>query len=118
LPKLNHATAVLGFTGETLPYRDSPDSEERPLTFRDLAAMTLGHVDPQEPLGAEMKSRIFGLTMKFYGRNGKVDLTVEEAALIKERAGKALSSPLAYGRMCEWLEGNEQTVPETGDHSE
>lgn len=116
--RLDHSTPVLGFTGEELLNRDTPESAPRPLTFRDLVIMALNQTEAQEQMGAELKARIFGLSMKFY-RGSKVSLTVDEAALIKERAGKQLS-PLAYGRLCQWLEGEEQTVfgPDDGDDEE
>lgn len=109
MPKLHHDTVVLGFAGEELSYRDGPDAEPRPLTFRDLAFIALDFLDPGEAMGPEMKGRIFGLTMKFFAPGTILDLAVEDAALVKDRAGKALN-PLAYGRLCEWLEGDPQRV--------
>lgn len=109
--RLDHTEPVLGYDGERLRSRDNADSPERDLTFRDLAAMALGFADERD--GAELKARIFGLALKFY-RGNKVSLTVDEASLLKDRAGRALSA-MAYGRLCQWVEGEPQVGGDAED---
>lgn len=111
--RLNHADVVLGYDGE--PIIQNIGDDETPVrvqaTFRDLSLIALGHVDPTMP--AEKKARIFSLALKFH-RGKFISLTVDEAALLKDMGGVALS-PLAFGRLSEWLEGKPQTVASDED---
>lgn len=106
--RLNHADVVLDFEGN--PVRDRPPSPDypdpKPVTFRDVAMMALNSVPAD--IGAERKARVFALATKFY-RGKFVKLTSEEATLLKECGGEGLT-PLAFGRLCEWVEGEPQTV--------
>lgn len=108
--RLNHSVVIVDFIGNPMK------SGENDLTFRDLVIMTINNGDPNERIGAEKKAKIFGLCTKFY-RGKFVNLTVDEAALIKERAGE-LATPMAYGRLCEWLEGEEQFMATDVEESE
>lgn len=119
--RLNHQKKVLGFDGNPIPQwkmdevgRPERDSEGKlinkgDLTFRDVAIMALAGQDPNETIGAELKARLYGLTVKFY-KGKHLNLTAEEGAMLKERAGKTLST-LAYGRLCEWVEGDDPALP-------
>lgn len=100
--RLDHSQEVLNLDGTPLRQNDQV------LTFKDLAIHALGMENPQEQLGAEKKARCYQTTLKFL-RGNKVKLTVEEAALIKERAGVTLGT-LVYGRLCDWIEGKEPVV--------
>lgn len=108
--RLNHADVVLTYEG--IPMLNDPDPEKaEPVTFHDLAMVALSYTEPDT--GAERKSKIFGLSLKFY--KGKfVKLTVDEAALLKDQGGKALSA-IAFGRLCEWLEGQTPVVASDED---
>lgn len=114
---LDHSQVVLNFDGE--PLRENVGTLESPkirdLTFHSLAITSLMMSAPNEHLGAEAKARSYLLTGKFYKGN-LITLTVDEAAFLKDRAGKVLSSVLAYGRFCDWLEGVQQR--EVSDENE
>lgn len=111
--RLNHQDIILDFEGNPVPFTNEPGSA--PSTFRDLAMVALTYNSPD--LAAEKKSRMFGMSHKFY--QGKfARLTVEEGSLLKEMAGHTLT-PLAYGRLCEWVEGRPQFVgTDNGDPDE
>jgi hypothetical protein len=79
---------------------ETPDG---PLTFRAVFDQALNSSAPNEVTPAEKKSKQFALTLKLYASN-EVDLTVDEASLIKERVGLIWTSPLIYGRVCELLD--------------
>ena len=73
------------------------------VTLRDLIAMSLNQ-NREEILTAEDKARCFALGVKLWGNNkGILEVSVDEAAFLKERAGKNLA-PLGYGRVCEAIE--------------
>jgi hypothetical protein len=79
---------------------ETPDG---PLTFRAVFDNALNSVVANEVIPAEKKSKQFALTLKLYG-SSEVDVTVDEAALIKKRVGLIYTSPLVYGRVCELLD--------------
>lgn len=119
--KLDHSELVLDLEGKPIPQWDTnelgqPKTDGKgglvskgDLTMRDAAIAALSSQDPKETIGAELKARIFSLSIKFY-KGRKINLTIEEAALLKERAGGTLSM-LVYGRLCEWLEGETPALP-------
>lgn len=111
--RLDHSEAVLDFNGDPIP--NGPDGAV--LTFKDLALSALSGPGPNENMGAEAKARCYQMSLKLL-RGKHVKLTVDEAAFIKERAGVLLTSSLVYGRLCDWVEGNEQAVASDEDESE
>jgi hypothetical protein len=109
MSRLNHSTAVLDLEGTPIPDVNGPkdsDGKPRPMNMRSLVMIALNSAAPQLPV--ERKVRVFEISTKFY--KGKyVKLTVDERTFIKEIGGPTMT-PMAYGRLCEWLEGNEQFV--------
>jgi hypothetical protein len=92
---------VLDYAKEGAPKPvETPDG---PLTFRAVFDQALNSSAPNEAIPAEKKSKQFALTLKLYASN-EVDLTVDGAALVKERVGIIYTSPLVYGRVCELLD--------------
>jgi len=89
-------------------------SEEEKVTFRSMCIMALNTVADEERMGAEAKAKCYQLSLKFFKKGKEVDLTVDEATFIKERAGKILSA-LAYGRLCDWIEGVDNDEDEVDD---
>lgn len=80
------------------------DSREgKALTLRDIFMTALNNNLPTEMLTMDQKVRSFDLSQRMSGST-TVDLTVEEAAYIKERVG-VFYAPLVYGRVCELLDG-------------
>jgi hypothetical protein len=50
----------------------------------------------------KLEAKFFQLSVKLY-KDKEIDLTVDEAALIKERV-RVTYGPLVYGRVCELLD--------------
>src|SRR5215813_9015789 len=74
-----------------------------PVTFRKVFATALNAFDEKERPTPEKMAQIYSLSVKLYSGD-EVDLTLEEAALIKECVGKVYN-PLVYGRTVDLLEG-------------
>lgn len=101
--RLTHTTVVLDFDGEPIPYADG-----EPMTFRDLAVLAL-NTPPPDVLSAEVRVLCYQLTGKFFhGKTAK--LSVDEGAFLKDRARAVILSPLWLGRLCDWVEGKEQSI--------
>lgn len=80
---------------------------EAPVTYRSVFATALNTVSDQDRPEPEQMAHIYALSVKLYSSN-EIDLTLEDATLIKERVGKVYN-PLVYGRTCDLLEGKEVT---------
>lgn len=104
--RLNHSDVVLDFEGAPLtePGPDGP----REVTFRAVALTALNGTGDREQMGAEDKARCFNISTKFF-RGKHVKLTVGEASFLQDRGGVMLT-PMAYGRLIEWIEGKPQAV--------
>ncbi len=113
--KLNHTVVVLTFDGNPCTENSGPGQPEHPLTMRSLVVNAINSEIPGGQTSAEEKARIYGLCIKLYSSNDIVILTVEEAALIKQRAGASLL-PLFYGRLCDWLENDAETESNETNH--
>ena len=74
-----------------------------PVTFRRVFATALNTFDENERPAPDQMAMIYALSVKLYTGN-EVDLSLEEAAFIKERVGKTFN-PLVYGRTVDLLEG-------------
>lgn len=74
-----------------------------PVTFRRVFTTALNLFEDKDRPEPDQMAMIYALSTKLYSGN-EVDLTLEEAALIKERVGKVYN-PLIYGRTCDLLEG-------------
>jgi hypothetical protein len=100
--------AILNEIKVTEPILDYPiDGTAKPveagggvLTYRDVFNQALNSSAPNEIIPVEQKSKLFQITLKLFSGN-EIDLTVDEASLIKGRVGKIYNSPLIYGRVCE-----------------
>jgi hypothetical protein len=120
--RYNHTDKVLDLEGNEIPDNaqakppapGQPASTPPALTMRALAMMALNQTPPNAP--AEKKARVFTLSTKFY-RGKYAKLSVDEAALLKELGGNTLNA-MAYGRLCEWLEGTPQFVETEDDEPE
>lgn len=90
-------------TDVVLDYDGTPmlDGED-PLTLRTAFRVALNSFLPNEEMGAEKKTKLYALTLKIF--TGKeVEITTDEAALIKER-GALFLTPLVYGRIVDLFE--------------
>ncbi len=88
------------------------DNKKEPMTVRiALNAAVNGVVilnGQVVPLTAEDKGRIYQLSTKLWSAKKEVDLTVDEMAFIKKRAGQVSNiNPLLNGRICDLLEGKD-----------
>lgn len=86
--------------------KDLTDEKQKPLTLRDVFAIALNAQLPNETIPAEQKAKIYGLSVKLYQQHD-VNLTVDEAALIKERVGQVYG-PLIFGRVSDVLDRPEK----------
>ena len=93
--------SIKSYNGE-----DVKDQDGKPLTVRDAIAVALNNYTQGETPTAEQKNKAFQISLKLYA-NKEVDLTLDDRAFIKERAGK-ISGSLIYGRICELLEGEDK----------
>lgn len=81
------------------------DAQGVELTFRTLFYAALNNFKQDEVPTVETKAKCYALMQKLF-KSKEVKITVDEAALLKERVGK-LFSPLEYGRVCDLLDGND-----------
>lgn len=73
------------------------------VTFRVVFFGALNSFMPDERPTVDLKAKCWGLMQKLFSDN-EVNITSDEAALLKERVG-LLYPPLVYGRVCELLDG-------------
>ena len=78
------------------------NEQKKSTTVRELISVALNNPVPNEALTAEKKVKVYQISIKIW-ENKEVDLTVDDRAFIKERAGKVLPS-LFYGRLSDALE--------------
>jgi hypothetical protein len=74
-----------------------------PVTFRRVFVTALNTFADNDRPNPQQMALIYNLSSRLY-EGSEVELTLEEAALIKERVGKAFN-PLVYGRTVDLLEG-------------
>lgn len=107
--RINVTQTITGYEGEELK------EGEKAITYRAVFYQALNAQLPDETLTAEQKAQIYQLTTKLFKSND-VNIGVTEAALIKERVGKAYG-PLIYGRVCDLLDpptdANSETPPQS-----
>lgn len=101
--KITVNQAVLNMTGEPVKEQGSEDN----LTYRTLFYAALNQFLPNEtpPPTSEVKAKCYNIIRKLF-KSDEVNLTSDEAALIKERVGK-IFNPLLFGRTAELLDGVE-----------
>lgn len=106
--KRNLDAQILNFDGK--PFDDAPTLGG--LCF--LAVTAPQEADARLPL--DQKLKLFGLAQKVHA-GGVTDLSAEDIALLKARAGTSPLSIVAVGRVCELLETDiaETTKPTKGD---
>lgn len=76
---------------------------ETDIIWRKILINLLTTILPSEDISGAQKLKQYGIATKIQDNN-EVALTVDEAALIKERAEK-LGSVVMLGRICELLDG-------------
>ena len=88
-------------------YQGNPiiDETNNSRTFRDLAMYVCNTFSKGEDPTPDVKSRLFQISLKLWqaDSSGNADFSVEELALIKERAGR-VGLPLIAGRIAEIIE--------------
>lgn len=72
-------------------------------TITIMVAKSLFTYGNAETVDSDTKFRAYILSQKIAGAAGEVDITVEEASLIKEVCGKSLIAG-GYGQVCEIIE--------------
>jgi len=76
---------------------------EEPVTYLKVFATALNTISDQDRPPANEMALIYSLSVRLYDGE-EIVLKVEEAALIKDKVGKAYN-PLVYGRTCDLLDG-------------
>ncbi len=78
----------------------------QPVTLGMVAVLALDAPVPQSPNMLSEKLGRYKLQMRLHGATGPVEITVEEAAIIKKCLGEMPQfSPLVVGRVVDDLEG-------------
>jgi hypothetical protein len=96
--KIDLLQPILDYEGKPIK---NPDGTE--FTLRSAMAVALNNqAEGEPPLTGEQKAKIYRLSVKIY-EDKECDLTVDDRAFIKERAGKVLTS-VAFGRVSDMLE--------------
>ena len=95
--KINVETKILDYEGKKIP-----KDEKTSLTIRDAISIAINSQLREEIITTEQKNKIFQISVKLWTKK-EIDLTVDDRAFIKERAGKILTA-LLYGRLSEMLE--------------
>ena len=72
------------------------------ITLREIISVALNSFIEGETLTSELKNKIYQISIKLWSKD-ELELTVDDAAFIKERAGKTLTA-LAFGRLVEVIE--------------
>lgn len=91
-------TVIKDYDGQSVKY-DNGDE----FTFKSVARLALNNSIQGEEIDGEQKVKMFELSVKL-GSADEVELSLDEANLIKERAAKTVPSPLLYGTIASMLE--------------
>lgn len=97
------------YRGDNLKSKDE-NGKEGDLTVQEALNSAINGVEVDlrgqpVPLTAEQKGKIYHLSSKIWEAKDELQLSIEEAAFIKERAGKVVNiNPLVYGTICDLLE--------------
>jgi hypothetical protein len=96
---------IKGYGGEPLIGDGGQPAELRPILINAINTVLQG-----QELGAEEKSRIYGLSIKLY-KGANVTLTADERIYLR---GKVMASygPVVMGRVCEILNLPVETLSE------
>lgn len=101
--KINFSAVLRNLDGEPLMRQSQmADAQAQPMTLANAACDALIIPDSQQQSGDE-KAAQFALAMKIV-KGGEVEITPEQATLIKKRIGAAFG-PLVVGRAYELLNG-------------
>jgi hypothetical protein len=79
--------------------------EKRPVTFALLAERVLGN--RKQGMANDEQYRRFRIALTMRRAKGPVEITAEDAALLKSAMGEAGFSPLIYGRAEDIIEGRD-----------
>ena len=108
--KINIRDTVKDYKGKDMMTAEKEGGKERKMTTRDALNAVVNGVEvtqqgQQALISAEDKAKIFQLSSKLWNVSKEIDLSVEELAFIKDRAGKVANiTPLVYGRVVDLLE--------------
>lgn len=84
-------------------FKDYNGSEMEGENIAMMVAKSLFTYGNADVVDSDTKFRAYILSQKIAGAAGEVDITVEEASLIKEVCGKSLIAG-GYGQVCEIIE--------------
>ena len=92
----------------TEPILDYENEPVEKLTYRAVFSASLNNQEQGEVLATDQKAKMYELSHKIFASQ-EIKLTVDEAALLKERVAKFFN-PLVYGRVCDLLDGNTRDL--------
>lgn len=93
--KINIDTPIKNLDGKPL---------DEGATFRKLALQAcVMPVRGDDTATGEQRLSVYRLSQKLNAGDQEIDLTIEEAKILKDRLLLTYPSPLVYGRMCEVL---------------
>ena len=92
---------IAGYDGQPILGGDG-----KPDQLRSYISTALNNTLPGEVMTPEVKNKAYELTIRVYANN-ELQLTSDQAALIKERVG-LLYGPLVVGRIADILDGNDE----------
>jgi hypothetical protein len=104
--KLNVTTPIVNLQGEPM----TEGEEKTPVTLRTLIDATITSTAGTDKLTNDKKSKLFQIGLKLWA-DKEVNFTVDELALVKERADDVFPSAVVYGRLCELIEKPVDTPP-------
>jgi hypothetical protein len=94
-------TELLGYDNLPIEALDDKNNADGFFTYRKALKQLINA--SKEGRDEKNKMSLFLVGIKIYGNTPETDFSVEEAALLKEEA-KSYPSPLAYGRLAEFLD--------------
>lgn len=97
--KIKLTEPILDYEGNKIPIADKKGGY---FDVRLAIVNAINYFEQDKAPLAEEKAKVYGLSVKVYGKN-EVDFTVDELAFIKQKAGEALTA-VAYGRLLDIID--------------
>ncbi len=100
--KIDFTQEIKALDGSSLPYQ-----QEKGTLLKNIACdILLAQLPEERDLSGEEKCKRFVLATRIFSNPKKIDLTIEEVAMIKKLIGRAYP-PLVVGQSWNYLEGKE-----------
>lgn len=104
-------------TQQLTDYEGAPIvSNDRPFTARDAIFMALNNPSGSYVPSAQDKADAFRICTAIFA-GPTAELSIEDAAFIKEHSGTSVTSALVHGRLCDLLE-NAAQIPAASENGQ